>query len=222
MIIPDQIVRSSRRSLSLTILKNGEVVVKAPLKMRDGDIEKFVLSKQRWLQNKLNAISNNLTRFDDIISYKRILLNGNKFDIVLMPVKKVSFSNNVIAFPDRIEPEKRIKFLKNWLKKFANSVLEPRIEMLAKEYGLKFNDFKITDTKGRWGSCNSKKLICINFRVAMLPQDIIDYVLTHELCHLIEMNHSREFWNNVLGYYPKAKSARIALKDYGFLLDLYR
>ena len=222
MIIPDQIVRSNRRSLSLAVLKSGEVVVKAPLKMKDSIIDKFVLSKQNWLQKKLNTINTNLTKFDDIISYKRVMLCGSKMDIVLMPVKKVTLSDGTILFPRTIIPEKRIRNLKTWLKKFAQSVIEPRIEMLAKQYGLEYNELKITDTKGRWGSCNTKGLICINFRVAMLPHNIIDYILTHELCHLIEMNHSKMFWNNVLNFYPNARSARIALKEYGFLLELYR
>ena len=101
-------------------------------------------------------------------------------------------------------------------------MLENRINFLATQFKLSPSAFKITDSKGRWGSCNSKGLICINFRVIMLPPQIIDYILVHELCHLVEMNHSRKFWELVMQFYNKAKLARQALKEYGFLLDLYK
>ena len=223
MIIPDEVTRSNRRSVSITIMKNGSVVVKAPLKMAESEINKFVESKQDWIKNKLTIINSTLMKFQDIISYKKVLVYGNKYTILLANVKNIELDDNMqIIFPKKVLPEKRLKYLKQWYKKFAKKILESRIEFLAKQFKLQFTSFKITDSKGRWGSCNSRGQICINFRVVMLPPSIIDYILVHELCHLVEMNHSKRFWELVLNFYSQAKTARNALKQYSFLLDLYK
>ena len=223
MIVPDEISRSNRRSISITILKNGSVVVKAPLKMKDEDIYRFVESKQDWIRNKLTIVTATLAKYQDIINYEKVLLYGNKYSLVLANTKKIEIDDNFqIIFPRKITQEKRLKYLISWYKKVAKSMLENRINFLATQFKLFPSAFKITDSKGRWGSCNSKGLICINFRVIMLPPQIIDYILVHELCHLVEMNHSRKFWELVMQFYNKAKLARQALKEYGFLLDLYK
>ncbi len=223
MIVPDEISRSNRRSISITILKNGNVVVKAPLKMKDEDIYRFVESKQDWIRNKLTIVTATLAKYQDIINYEKVLLYGNKYSLVLANTKKIEIDDNFqIIFPRKITQEKRLKYLISWYKKVARSMLENRINFLATQFKLSPSAFKITDSKGRWGSCNSKGLICINFRVIMLPPQIIDYILVHELCHLVEMNHSRKFWELVMQFYNKAKLARQALKEYGFLLDLYK
>ena len=223
MIVPDKIIRSNRRTLSISIQKNGNVVVKAPLKMKDELINKFINQKQDWIAEKLMSVNTTLAKFDDIINYNKVLIYGSKYQIKLIESRKIELSDSLeMFFPKKIEPEKRLKYLKSWYKKFAKKVLQTRIEMLASKYNLKFQAFKINDTKGRWGSCNTRGLICINFRVVMLPPYIIDYILTHELCHLLEMNHSKNFWIHVLNFYPETKRAKTDLKEYGFLLDLYR
>jgi len=222
MIVPDKIIRSNRRSLTLSILKDGKIVVKAPIRLKESEINRFITQKQDWIQNKLATVTTTLAKYDDVINYEKCLILGNKYEIKVADTKKINAEGGILYFPKKILPEKRLKYLKNWYKKLASNVLETRINMLAQKYGLSFNNFKITDTKGKWGSCNTKGLICINFRVIMLPDFIVDYILTHELCHLIEMNHSRKFWLNVLNFYPQTKHAKNALKEYGFLLDLYR
>lgn len=223
MIVPDEISRSSRRTVSLTVMKNGAVVVKAPLRMTDAEIGHFVESKQNWIKTKLCAVTNTLSKYQDIINYEKVMVYGSKYTILLAATNKIEIDDeNQLIFPKKTVPEKRLKALKTWYKKFAKRILENRISMLADKYKFKFSTFKITDSKGRWGSCNSRGVICINFRVIMLPPAIIDYILVHELCHLTEMNHSRRFWEHVMAIYPATKAARAGLKEYGFLLDLYK
>lgn len=223
MIIPDEINRSNRRSISLSVLKNGSVVVKAPLKMTDADIGRFVESKQEWIQAKLTMVNNTLSRYKDVISYQKIMVYGSKYSVILADVKKIEMDDNCqIIFPKKVAPENRMKTLISWYKRFAKKVLQSRMNFIAEKIKLSPSAFKISDSRGRWGSCNSRGTICINFRVIMLPPAIIDYILVHELCHLIEMNHSTKFWGQVMSFYPQAKCARTNLKEFSFLLDLFR
>ena len=106
-------------------------------------------------------------------------------------------------------------------KKAAKEILSDRIAYLANHARLFPSEIKIGDSKGRWGSCNSRGVICLNFRVIMLPPALIDYVIVHELCHLVEMNHSKAFWKLVSTFLPNVDKLKKAIKEYGILLNLF-
>ncbi|MBR2909684.1 MAG: M48 family metallopeptidase [Clostridia bacterium] len=223
MITPDLITRSNRRTLSLSVLKDGQVIVKAPTKMSQEAIDRFIYEKQHWIREKLAVIHQNQAKFDDIIHMKKYLLYGNQYDVKIANIKKIQTSTQdmCIYIPTSIEPDKIFSKLKNWYKKTAKTILEERLNYISSIIKLKPNQFKISDSKGRWGACNSKGTVNLNYRVIMLPPQIIDYVIVHELCHLVEMNHSKRFWNLVSSFMPNMESQKHAIKEYSFLLSLY-
>lgn len=221
MITPDYIERSNRRTLSLSVLKNGSVVVKAPISMSDHVISKFVEEKQSWIKDKLLIVSKNISKFDDVLSYKRFLLYGNKYKAVFADVKRIETSDNFeILIPRKIETDKVLKNIKQWYKKLAKQVLSERLAFVEDKIRLKSTSVKISDSKGRWGSCSNKGVICFNWRVIMLPPEIIDYVIVHELCHLVELNHSKNFWKLVGTFLPNADKLKKAIKEYAVLLEI--
>ena len=77
----------------------------------------------------------------------------------------------------------------------AKLFLPKELERLAKEYGFTYKEVKTRNSKTRWGSCSSKQTISLSFYLMLLPQHLIEYVLLHELCHTIHMNHGSAFWN---------------------------
>ena len=76
----------------------------------------------------------------------------------------------------------------------AKEILPQRLFQLAKEHGLKYRSVTIRDIKSRWGSCSNRSTISLSIYLVLLTQELIDYVLLHELCHTVEFNHSRRFW----------------------------
>ncbi len=222
MITPDYIEWSKRKTLSLSVMKDGNVVVKAPIGMRNETINHFVEEKQAWIRDKLFLINKTKVKFDDVVHYQRFLLYGNKYSLILDNVKKIETNDKFqIIMPQKVDREKILKTLKNWYKKIAKQILEDRLKFIESRIKLKSSLLRISDSKGRWGSCNSKGVITFNFRVIMLPPAIIDYVIIHELCHLVEMNHSKNFWKLVETFLPKAPELKMAIKEYGFLLSLF-
>lgn len=222
MIVPDFIERSNRKTLSLLVMKDGAVCVKAPLNVRDEIIDRFVAQKQDWIRSKLAIINETKNKFASVISLEKFMVYGNEYRLVPFEGKKIKTSDNFeILVPQNITGEKLLKQIKAWFKKAAKEVLVARLDVISKQVKLFPNEIKIGDSKGKWGSCNSKGTIVINFRVIMLPPAIIDYVLVHELCHLKEMNHSKNFWKIVEEIYPTYEKAKKAIKEYGFLLSLY-
>ena len=222
MITPDYIERSNRKTLSLTVLKDGNVVVKAPINMRDETISRFVEEKQDWIREKLFMINKTISKFDDVMHYKKFLLYGNRYSLYLDNVKKIETNEKFqIIMPKKTEPDKILKTLKTWYKKAAKQILAERLAFIESRIKLKSSSIRIGDSKGRWGSCNSKGAICFNFRVIMLPPALIDYVIVHELCHLVEMNHSKAFWKLVSTFLPNVDRLKKAIKEYGILLNLF-
>jgi predicted metal-dependent hydrolase len=92
--------------------------------------------------------------------------------------------------------EKLIDFYKYEAKKF----IKKRIDEIAEINDLNYNNLRITSAKTRWGSCTSNRNINFTYRLIMAPVKVIDYVIIHELAHLDEMNHSKDFWDTVDKY----------------------
>ena len=78
--------------------------------------------------------------------------------------------------------------------------------------GVKFNRITLREQKTRWGSCSGKGNLSFNLKLIMAPRYVLDYVVVHELCHLIHMNHSKSFWNEVESFMPNYKMAEVWLK----------
>ena len=223
MITPDLITRSNRKTLSLSVLKDGQVVVKAPTRMSQESIERFVFEKQKWIREKLAILHQNQQKYDDVINLNKFLLYGNQYSLKISNVKKIETSSKdmCIYMPATVGDDKILSKLKNWYKKTAKSILEERLNYLSGLIKLTPKELKINDSKGRWGACNSKGTITLNYRVIMLDPYVIDYVIVHELCHLVEMNHSKRFWNLVSSFLPGLEQQKNKIKEYSFLLSLY-
>ena len=222
MIVPDYIERSKRKTLSLTVLKNGNVIVKAPINMKDEIINRFVEDKQSWIREKLASIKETQNKFEDVISMQKCLIYGNKYSLVIADVKAIQTTDKFeIVIPEKFDEEKKQKTIIQWYKKLAKKALSERLKFIENRINLKSASLKIGDSRGRWGSCNSYGNIILNYRVVMLPPKIIDYVIVHELCHLLELNHSKNFWSNVEKYLPNYELSRQGIKEYGFLLNMF-
>jgi len=223
MIQPNSITRSKRKTLSITITKNGEVMVKAPLKMPDVKIDEFIQSKEKWIREKLCSINKNLANFNDVIHYDKLLVFGDKYKPVYADVKKIDIDDyGKIMIPRKYTDSIQVfKATKNWYKRLAKDFVLERVEKLAHYAKLQPNKLRINDSRGRWGACTHKGEIILNFRVTMLPPKLLDYVIFHELSHLVEMNHSAKFWKVMSTIMPDYLDARREIKKYGFCLGLF-
>jgi predicted metal-dependent hydrolase len=97
-------------------------------------------------------------------------------------------------------------------RKIAYGHVIKRLEYFNSIYGYSYNNIRIKKQKTRWGSCSEKKNINFNIKIMFLPQELFDYIIVHELCHLGEFNHSRRFWNLVAKTQPNYIDLKNRLK----------
>jgi predicted metal-dependent hydrolase len=104
--------------------------------------------------------------------------------------------------------------LSRWLVREAREYLVPRLQQLALHTGLRFRAVQVRRQRTRWGSCSRYGDISLNAKLLFLPPALADYVLLHELCHTVEMNHSKRFWAQVARYCADYRAQDAALREH--------
>jgi predicted metal-dependent hydrolase len=97
-------------------------------------------------------------------------------------------------------------------KETARTLVHARLEHFNTYYRLSYNRVSIKETRSRWGSCSKKGNLNFSYKLALIPQELADYVIVHELCHIQELNHSKNFWQLVEKTIPNYKELREKLK----------
>jgi predicted metal-dependent hydrolase len=114
---------------------------------------------------------------------------------------------------------KREDALREWYVDKAKEKIIPRVKYHARQLGVNVNEIKIVDNRYRWGSCTLNNNVNVSWRLIKAPMFVIDYVIIHELAHLIEANHTPRFWNIVHAQNPMMEKAKAWLKEHGQLLE---
>lgn len=118
-------------------------------------------------------------------------------------------------------PEHTNRRVSDWLKKQAKLEIAPRAHAYAERIGKKVNRISLKDTRTRWGSCSSNGNLSFSWRLVLAPEDVLDYVVAHEVAHLQELNHSARFWKVVEDLYGPSKKQQHWLKKNGSALHRY-
>lgn len=192
----------------IQIDKLGNVVIKTN-KKNSSKAKDIITQKAKWILKKLQEISNNKQTHDD---ENEILFFGEKYTIKLLEGYKNTYKFDGAAFHlyfynnDAEFINSFILACKDHFYKTASlSYLPEKIDFWSKKMNLDFKDLKVRKMKRRWGSCSSKNEITLNSYITKLPEDLIEYIIIHELAHIKEKNHSKRFWDLVAVFCPDYK-----------------
>ena len=222
MIKIDYLIRTNRRSISISINNLGQVIIKAPRRVSMDEIQKVVDKKERWIALHKERIEKNNELNKNILTYKDILFCGNIYHIAFDErIKKITLIDNYCLIPLKYKDTYQRKLIL-WYKKIANEILTQRVQYFCDLMQLEPSAVKLTNARTCWGTCNSKGVVSLNWRLMMVPHNLIDYVVVHELAHLVQLNHSKLFWEVVHSVLPDYASRRKNLKQGDYLLTLFR
>jgi predicted metal-dependent hydrolase len=209
------LIRSRRRTAAIHI-KDGNVEVRAPLKMPKRDIDRFVASKEKWITERL-AQSRLYAEQREVFSLNygdTVTLRGVEYPLTAKDGKRAGFDGAYFYLPPDLMPEQIKYTVVQIYRRLAKSHLVERIDYYAGLMKASPTAVKINGAKTRWGSCSAKKSINFSWRLVMSDDAEIDYVVVHELAHITEMNHSTRFWAIVAGVLPDYKERQKRLKRY--------
>lgn len=214
--------RSKRKSLAVCV-KDGEIIVKAPMRMSVAYIEDFLAEKALWIAKKVREYNAKAAAFAPITSGTSVLYHGTVLPVVQIPSGKACLNGSVLYMPIKYDTkEKQTKAVANVYKKLAAVELADRLYRIAVSTGLSYASFALTNAKTQWGNCDGKCNIRLNWRLIMLDDELLTYVIIHELCHTKHHDHSKKFWALVQRFMPNYKSAKQRLKNFSVLTSMYR
>jgi hypothetical protein len=210
---------SNRKTYEIKIDPTGKVILKAPQKAKEKDILKIVQSKEKWIKDKLRLLKKMEEAKKEYIDGEIFLYLGKGYPLQLIidhdikkPIVKLAEDKLMIVISSK-DPEVIKGAMEEWYRVKAIEKIKDRINYFQKYFQVKPNAIRIKNQKTRWGSCSSKRNLNFNFRCIMAPEGIIDYLVVHEMCHLVHMNHSKLFWNLVEEILPNYKERRMWLKN---------
>lgn len=205
--------RARRMTLRIDASNDRAILVLPPwVPMSEG--LRFVRAKARWMKEKLEALPPR-ERFED---GARITVFGAKITIrhrsdlgalVVRDGPSLYVGGTAERVPERVAA---------WLKAEAKTRLAERAHATAARLGKTVRRVSVRDSRTRWGSCAADGSISFSWRLALAPEDIADYVVAHEVAHLVAMNHGPKFWRTVESLLPNHGHARSWLSEHGVRL----
>lgn len=214
--IPYQLDLRLRKTIGLKITANG-LVVHAPKRISAIQLQQVLLQKAAWIQQKLALRETNQVAPMQWQDGEPLLFMGQDIVLTLQhhaTNKAVVLQGNqlLVRSPQVDQPAFVARKVLQWYAQQALPDFKRRVELVAAQMGEKITSVALSNAKSRWGSCNSRKQIRLNWRLIQAPPHIIQYVVCHEMAHLREMNHSARFYAVQARLFPLYEQAEKELR----------
>ena len=200
------ILRKSGKAkrVSIRITQDASVEVVVPKRTPYAIAHAFAIRQKEWIHKHKHEAERKKTIFRDE------MIIGNRYQVSIQPAthrKRASHQRSGqsirIMLPSDMAPESADG--QAYIRSAAKHVLPERLTLLAQTFGFSYKDVRIKNLRSRWGSCSSNKNINLNLHLMRLPEELIDYVILHELCRTKHLIHSTRFWQLLMSIEPNAR-----------------
>ncbi len=234
-VITCQIIFKKRKSLGIYIDVYGNIELRVPKGTSDQAIDKLIDSKWKWIITRSDEMKEKTKGFKvkEYVDGEEFLYLGSHFSIrVIVDTElkkaKVRFENlEVNKKPDfNKDTDRRLlietpsededllkKAMIRFYKQECKKIVESRLGHYQPYFKIKPRSITITSNKKNWGSCSSLRELTFNWKLVMAPMEVVDYVVVHEMCHMVHMNHDRSFWRLVGKFIPDYENRQQWLRD---------
>ncbi|MDF2503610.1 SprT family zinc-dependent metalloprotease [Clostridium sp.] len=185
-----QVLFSKRKTMGISIEPTGDIKVRSPIGIPEDVIIEMVKGKAAWISKKLYYFKHRPYQ-----SASREFVTGELF-----------------MYLGRECPM--------WYREMAKEEINKRVSFYQKYFNMKPSEIKVKEQKRRWGSCTYKDSLLFNWRCVMAKESVLDYIVVHEMCHMVHKNHSKEYWKAVASILPDYKQREQWLKYNGAKMDL--
>lgn len=222
------VVFKERKTMSIEVEPSGEVNVISPLGVTEKDILKKVKSKAKWIVQKQYD-----TKFINVNKINREAVNGESYMYLgrnyslLLDINDdikdivVKLYRGKFIVETNTKDQGKIKLaLENWYREKTLLRVNEIVNYFKQYFNMLPKDIKVKEQKKRWASCTSSNELLFNWRCSMAPANILDYIVVHEMCHMMYKDHSKEFWDKVAAIMPDYEVRKEWLRNNGIKLDI--
>ena len=210
----DTIKYARRKTMGLYITKKAEIEVRAPIGTSKKVIRDFVENHEEWIDLHHRQVKQKVEKQERFkLNFSdQLLFLGEPYPLVPVEETSTGFDGQRFYADAQANPEEIKNGMVKIYRGLAKQVLDYHVEELGAHMGLKPKAVKINGAKTRWGSCSGKGNLNFSWYLVMAKEETIRYVVVHELAHLLEMNHSENFWKIVAQVLPDYKQEQEKLK----------
>lgn len=219
------IVKSSRKTISIIVHPDGRVVVRAPIRATNRQVQDVLNGRKEWILKHKKSFEEQqrLNPKREFVSGEKHLFLGEEYVLRVNSVAENSRISNSVSkngeyidiwcADDSIAEELIQQWYLSAAKELIPQIVNPVIERFISSYNVSPNKITVKKMKSRWGSCSSKGSISLNSKLIQTPLRCIEYVMVHELCHLICFNHSKNFYSILAEVIPDWKERKKELRE---------
>jgi predicted metal-dependent hydrolase len=226
-IIEYQLTYTERETLAIHVHPDTRVTVEAPLGSEFAEIEKRLHKRAAWILRQ----QRNFRRYSFDIPPRKYVSGethrylGKQYQLKVIQSEdgkeyvKIDREHILVCVRDKNDKVRVKKFLVNWFRRQALKVFGEQLEIWYprfERFGIKHPKVYIREMRSRWGSCTEAGKMTLNLKLVMVPKQFIDYIMVHELCHLIEHNHSQAFYALMSKVMPGWEEQRERLNGFEF------
>lgn len=219
----------NRKTTSISVEPPNNILVVAPLGMKEEEVKEIVKSKGTWIVQKLfefrNIESKKVNR--EFVNGESFMYLGRNYSLQIHVDETIQNNSFVKLYRGKFHvyvKEKNDKLIKaameSWYREKTKEQVKKRIKYYQKFFNKKPIAIKVKEQKKRWASCTSNDKLLFNWRCAMAKSTSFDYIVVHEMCHMYYKNHSHEFWNLLSSVMSDYEVRKDWLRDYGIRMDL--
>ena len=208
--IPYHIIKTRRIKTSEVIVDADTITVRTPYNKDRTEIQKLVLDKARWIlkkQKEYRETAPEITKpsFEENTTLPYL---GNNYSLkinnnqAINSIEKVDAKFIVGLKSAKVSKNALKKLYENWLIENAQGIFEGKVTKNSEKLGIKVKPITIKNLRNRWGSLTKSGIISLNLNLVKAPEDVIDYIILHELCHLKIKEHTHHYWDLVHRFMP--------------------
>ncbi len=209
-----KIIRSNRKTVSLRILSDASLLIKAPFRVSNKDIDEFIQKNLPWIQKQTSL---KRQRKIDKEEKQELLFLGKPHKLEFGNYTSIRAHEDKILFPQALQFRMQ-KELTSWFIHQAQEIITKQVEWYALQMNVSYASISFSDTISRWGSCSHDNHLQFNWHLVQAPLLVINYVVVHELAHTQQKDHSAGFWSRVRLFSPSYRQQREWLKTHGSTL----
>ena len=206
-----KIIKSKRRTISLSINNDAELVARVPYNYDKAKLDAFIKEKSKWIVKHLKEVETSKLKYApfNVEDGAVLTILEKNYTINLKPNAKTKIVDDNIVLPSLNSK----KHLINLIKKIALNYLQERVPQLSFKFNFKYGNIKVGSAKTVWGSCSGRNDLNFTYKLMFTPHFVVDYIIIHELSHTKIKNHSVKFYQLVKNCMPNYKLAEQWLKE---------